>query len=83
MKKIVLLIAFILTTSFFASNQIEQNKKLYKNGITTLFIPCDIRIKGTYNGKKIDVTVTVEADNCAKAAGALLKEFTKEETKTN
>jgi hypothetical protein len=52
MKKIVLLIAFILTTSFFASNQIEQNKKLYKNGITTLFIPCDIRIKGTYNGKK-------------------------------
>jgi antitoxin component YwqK of YwqJK toxin-antitoxin module len=67
----------------YYEDSIVKSKKLYKNGITTLFIPCDIRIKGTYNGKKIDVTVTVEADNCAKAAGALLKEFTKEETKTN
>lgn len=32
-----------------------------------------------YDGKKIDIIVTVEANNCAKAAGALLKEFTKPE----
>jgi len=38
---------------------------------------CSIRIKGTYDGKPIDVTVTVEADNCAVAAGQLLKEFAK------
>lgn len=39
------------------------------------FKECKIRIKGTYDGKEIDVTVTVEADNCAVAAGELLKAF--------
>lgn len=38
---------------------------------------CTITIKGTYDGKQIDVTVTVTADNCARAAGDLLKAFAK------
>ena len=37
-----------------------------------------IKLEKIYN-KKIDIIVTVEANNCAKAAGALLKEFTKSE----
>ena len=36
---------------------------------------CTITIKGSYDGKPIDVTVTVTADNCARAAGELLKSF--------
>lgn len=38
---------------------------------------CTIRIRGEYGGTPIDVNVTVEAENCAEAAGALLKAFTK------
>lgn len=41
------------------------------------FKECKIRISGTYNGKPLDVTITVEADNCAVAAGELLKSFVK------
>lgn len=37
---------------------------------------CNIRIKGSYDGRSVDVTVTVEAPNCAKAAGEVLKAFT-------
>jgi hypothetical protein len=77
MKKIILLIALTLTCNFFASNQIEQDKKIPKKNITNLFKECDIKIKGTFDGKKIDLVVTVEADNCAVAAGDLLKTFTK------
>jgi len=40
------------------------------------FKESEIKIKGTFEGKKIDVVVTVEAENCAKAAGSLLKGFT-------
>lgn len=39
-------------------------------------ILCSIRIRGTYDGKAVDVMVTVEAENCAKAAGEVLKAFT-------
>lgn len=38
---------------------------------------CTITVKGTYDGKEINVTVTVEADNCARAAGDMLKAFAK------
>jgi hypothetical protein len=37
---------------------------------------CTIRIKGDYGGTPIDVYVTVEAENCAEAAGTLLKTYT-------
>jgi hypothetical protein len=34
---------------------------------------CTVTIKGTYDGKPINVTVTFQADNCAEGAGKLLK----------
>lgn len=36
---------------------------------------CTITIKGTYDGKVVNLTITVQADNCARAAGDLLKQI--------
>jgi hypothetical protein len=83
MKKLILLIAIVFTTSNFASNSVIDNNKILANEKSTEFDfkPCPIKIKGTYDGKEINITVTVEAENCAKAAGELLKEFTKSDKK--
>ena len=82
MKKIVGVIAVFLfsTLSLFAAPAaISENavkvEILQESDVE--FKKCDIRISGTYDGKKIDVTVTVEADNCAVAAGELLKAYAK------
>ncbi len=83
MKKIIVGIVFIFTVSFaFASNEDTRSLKFENQDIEyeivdTTLKTCTIRINGTYDGKEIDVTITVEADNCAVAAGKLLKEFAK------
>lgn len=38
---------------------------------------CTITIKGTYDGKEVNLTVTLTADNCARAAGDLLRQIVK------
>lgn len=83
MRKLILLIAIVFTTSNFASNSVIDNNKILANEKSTEFDfkECPIKIKGTYDGKPIDITITVEAENCAVAAGALLKEFTKSDEK--
>lgn len=66
MKKIIVMMMVVALTT----------TGLMAGGSETLEPPkeCKITIKGTYDGKVIDVNVTVQADNCAKAAGELLKE---------
>jgi len=83
MKKIILLVAIVFATGTFASDNVVNLKTtLISEVLNDLDLKeCDIKIKGTYGGEKIDVTVTVEADNCAVAAGKLLKSFTKKEIK--
>lgn len=41
----------------------------------TMDVPkeCTVTIKGTYDGKAIDIVVTFQADNCAEGAGKVLK----------
>lgn len=81
MKKLIIFIAIVCTTNTFASNYLTCTNTIVdvKKSIDLNLKPCPIKIQGTYDGKKIDIIVTVEANNCAKAAGALLKEFTKPE----
>jgi len=82
MKKIVVVFAVCLfsTVSLLAAPSVTVADKVDIEILTnneTEFKECKIRISGTYDGKKIDVTVTVEADNCAVAAGELLKAYAK------
>jgi type 1 fimbria pilin len=81
MKKLVFLFAVCLfsTASLFAttSKTQENDIKVEILSVNEDDKECNIRISGTYDGKKIDVTVTVEAENCAVAAGELLKAYAK------
>ena len=69
MKKMILVMLFVTATvtGLFASPLAE--------GSTPAAVPqlCTIRISGTYDSKEININITVEAENCAKAAGELLK----------
>ena len=81
MKKILLILIFsVFATPTFAESfdsRMKDDLKMETISENSEFKECRIRISGTYDGKKIDVTVTVEADNCATAAGDLLKAFAK------
>jgi len=83
MKKVLLIIAIIFTANTFASVKTANEKKVdLKENLEIIysfnkeFKECEIKIKGTFDGKKINVVVKVETENCAKAAGSLLKGFT-------
>lgn len=69
MKKtiVVLMVAALSVTGLFASPVTESNQNEW--------VPqtCNIRITGTFDSKEININVSLEADNCAKAAGELLK----------
>lgn len=69
MKKtiVVLMVAALSVTGLFASPVTEGNAE------ALMPLTCNIRISGTYDSKPIDINVTIQADNCAKAAGELLK----------
>ncbi len=68
MKKtiVVLMVAALSVTGLFASPAPEGQDELVPQ-------TCNIRIAGTYDSKEINITVSIEAENCAKAAGELLK----------
>lgn len=73
MKKIILLIAVLFTTSTFAiDNGTLVDKDLAIESILDVKT-CTIKIKGTFDGKKIDINITIDADDCATAAGKILK----------
>ena len=73
--------------SGFASNEVVNEEKVVKieeSTITiekyvfseedeTIFKTCTITIKGTVDGKKIDLKLTYEADDCAKGAVTIVK----------
>ncbi|MBL7850815.1 MAG: hypothetical protein JNN04_07935 [Cyclobacteriaceae bacterium] len=69
MKKtiVVMMVAAFSVTGLLASPSVE-------NGNSEM-VPklCTISIQGTYDNKQININVTVEAENCAVAAGQLLK----------
>jgi hypothetical protein len=77
MKKVILLIAFVFAANVFASDNVIKIQKTSISEKLIDFKECVIKIKGTYGGEQIDVNVTVEADNCAVAAGKMLKAFAK------
>ncbi|WP_075341799.1 hypothetical protein [Tenacibaculum agarivorans] len=78
MKKLFLLGAFVFATNIFAIN--TENGLVNKIDTESIedFKSCPVTIKGTYDGKEVDLVVTVEADDCAKAAGTMLKEVMKQ-----
>lgn len=67
MKKVVVvvMVAVFAVTGLFAAPQLEASE----NEAPT----CYITIKGTYDGKEVNVTVSLEAPDCAEAAGKVLK----------
>ncbi|MCC1484422.1 hypothetical protein [Winogradskyella immobilis] len=67
MKKVFLCLIFLLSLSLMSFTSIDKIEG------ANYFEECNIKIKGTFNGKPIDVVVTVEADDCAVAAGKVLK----------
>ena len=66
---VVMMVATLSVTGLFATPVTSVSEDLSPKS-------CTIRIKGEYGGTPIDVYVTVEADNCAEAAGTLLKTYT-------
>lgn len=68
MKKmiVVMMVATLSVTGLFATPVAESTKE-------ELVPQCTINISGTYDNKQININITVEATNCAKAAGELLK----------
>jgi hypothetical protein len=71
MKKmiVVMMVAALSVTGTFATPSVDAGSE----GMTPK--SCTIRIKGDFNGDKVDIYVTVEADNCAEAAGAMLRAY--------
>lgn len=75
MKKMIV----VMMVALFAATAAPSEANGTDNVITELQtddILCSIRIRGTYDGKPVDLTVTVEAENCAKAAGEMLRSIT-------
>lgn len=63
-------IAVFAATGLFANPANSNgNEELYLETPAT----CTIKIQGTYDGKSVNLTVTVEAANCASAAADFLK----------
>jgi len=75
MKKfmVVMMLVAVTATGLFANASMTDERRISREEVPT----CHIVIKGSYDSKPIDVNVTIQADNCAKAAGQLLKEAMK------
>jgi hypothetical protein len=72
MKKMifVVMVAVLATTGLFA----HPDSSGYPDALSSEApLLCTIKIQGSYNNVPIDINVTVQADNCAKAAGELLR----------
>lgn len=69
MKKmiVVMMVATLSVTGLFAT---PSGESTMDEQVPQL---CTINISGTYDKKEININVTIEAPNCAKAAGELLK----------
>jgi hypothetical protein len=69
MKKmiVVMMVATMSVTGLFASPTVDFCPEELAPQL------CTIKISGTYDKKEININITLEAQNCAKAAGELLK----------
>lgn len=67
-----MMVAVFAVTGLLAAPAVSEEKAAVLDDKT-----CTIRITGTYENKQIDVYVTVEAENCAEAAGSLLRAYAK------
>jgi hypothetical protein len=78
MKKmiVVMMVAVFASVTFSspAKDVVDTNVVITEHRVDDTL--CNIRIRGTYDGKAVDVMVTVEAENCATAAGELLRAIT-------
>lgn len=54
-----------------ANKEVEVKEGNLDNSL--LFKDCTVTIKGTVNGKKIDLTVKYQADDCAAGAVTIIK----------
>jgi hypothetical protein len=66
------------STSTFANNattigKVSEAKIVKIETANETLKTCTITVKGTIDGKKIDIKVTVEADDCVDAAIEILK----------
>lgn len=68
--------ALTFTSSANDGNILTNKKVDLKEGNSDkslLFKDCTVTIKGTVNGKKIDLTVKYQADDCAAGAVTIIK----------
>jgi hypothetical protein len=90
MKKLFISAAAVCLFSLgsFANDNVKENKEVKENVVViveetqssrsgSLVKSCHIVIKGTIDKKKVDIDITVDEDDCAAAAGRMLKEFLK------
>jgi hypothetical protein len=70
MKKMIVAMMIVAST---ATGLFASGAELSDGMPEPLAPTCTITIKGTYNGTAVDISVTVQADNCAKAAAEVLK----------
>jgi hypothetical protein len=80
MKKIFVSVTSIMlfSLSSFANNattigKVSEAKIVKIKTANETLKTCTITVKGTIDGKKIDIKVTVEADDCVDAAIVILK----------
>ena len=80
MKKIFVSVTSIMlfSVSSFANNattisKVSEEKIVKIETSNEALKSCTITVKGTIDGKKIDIKVTLEADDCADAAIKVIK----------
>lgn len=76
MKKMIVVMMFVACTAsgLFANPTALSEDRRFET-VEPLPLTCTITIKGKYGDTPVDLTITVEADNCARAAGEFLKAF--------